>query len=144
MLKIILRAGVDINVADYDDRTPLHVAGDNGLDVIYQILIDSGANPNKIDWVDLSLNINAIEILKDNVDKIDWDLLSENVNAIEILKANPNKIDWNLLSLNINAIEKISLFIFIKIRINYLVVFVVEVSLVPITSCNSIGFGFGM
>ncbi len=49
MLKIILRAGVDINVADYDDRTPLHVAGDNGLDVIYQILIDSGANPNKID-----------------------------------------------------------------------------------------------
>ncbi len=49
MLKIFLRAGVDINIADYDDRTPLHVAGDNGSDVIYQILIESGADANKKD-----------------------------------------------------------------------------------------------
>ena len=30
-----MRAGVDLNVGDYDERTPLHVAGDSGSEVIY-------------------------------------------------------------------------------------------------------------
>lgn len=27
LLKIIIRAGINLNVKDYDDRTPLHIAG---------------------------------------------------------------------------------------------------------------------
>ena len=49
---------------------------------------------NKIEWSTLSLNPNAIELLKENPHKIDWDNLSENENAIEILKDNLDKIDW--------------------------------------------------
>ena len=48
----------------------------------------------------LSLNPNAIELLKENQDKIDWINLSSNPNAIELLKENPNKIDWKYLSQN--------------------------------------------
>jgi ribosomal protein L24E len=62
-------------------------------------------NPEKIDWSYLSLNPNAIEFLKENPDKIDWSYLSLNPNAIEFLKENPEKIDWTELSLNSNAIK---------------------------------------
>ena len=41
---------------------------------------------NKIDWVYLSLNPNAIDLLKENKDKIDWRCLTANPNAIELLK----------------------------------------------------------
>ncbi len=55
----------------------------------------------------MSLNINAIELLKENQDKINWDNLScnYNINAIEILKQNSNRINWDNLSENIYAIE---------------------------------------
>jgi len=43
------------------------------------------------DWVDVT--------------KINWIYLSRNPNAIELLKANPDKIYWYRLSLNPNAIE---------------------------------------
>jgi hypothetical protein len=49
---------------------------------------------DKIDWSSLSLNPNAIELLKQNKDKINWVLLSLNPNAIELLKENQDKIDW--------------------------------------------------
>jgi hypothetical protein len=62
-------------------------------------------NPEKIDWSYLSLNPNAIDFLKENPEKIDWSYLSLNPNAIEILKENPEKIDWNELCLNSNGIE---------------------------------------
>ena len=80
--------------------------------------------PEKLDWVFLSANPNAIELLKENQDKIDWEFLSKNTNpnAIELLKSKineenemseddyhdsdkSNKINWNLLSANPNAIE---------------------------------------
>jgi hypothetical protein len=35
-----------------------------------------------------------------NQNKINWDKLSLNSNAIELLKENPKKIDWFYLSLN--------------------------------------------
>jgi len=60
---------------------------------------------NKLNWISLSLNPNAIELLKENKDKINWSLLSINPNAIELLKENRNKINWNFLSENPNAIE---------------------------------------
>ncbi len=64
------------------------------------------ANPDKIDWEYVLENPNCFELLKDNYDKItNWRILSANPNAIEILKANPDKIDWSQLSANSNAIE---------------------------------------
>ena len=38
-----------MNVKDYDDRTPLHIAGEAGLTKIYNILLKGGANPNAKD-----------------------------------------------------------------------------------------------
>ena len=43
-------------------------------------------NKNYLNWDTLSLNKNAISILKDNIDRINWDNLSLNINAIELLK----------------------------------------------------------
>ncbi len=59
---------------------------------------------NKINWTILSSNINAINILEQNLDKVDWYELSKNINAIHILEKNLNKIKWNVLSYNINAV----------------------------------------
>jgi hypothetical protein len=63
--------------------------------------------PNKLDWLYLSRNPNAIELLKANLTKIDWKSLSSNPNseAIELLKANPSKISWGILSANPAAID---------------------------------------
>jgi hypothetical protein len=38
---------------------------------------------DKIYWVGLSLNPNAIEILKEHPDRIDWNMLSHNKNAVD-------------------------------------------------------------
>jgi hypothetical protein len=38
-----------LNCADYDERTPLHVAGDLGLSHIYDYLIAKGADTKKKD-----------------------------------------------------------------------------------------------
>ncbi len=62
-------------------------------------------NLDKINWCNLSANINAIHILEKNLDKIDWNNLSRNINAISILKNNIDKIDWNNLSRNENIFE---------------------------------------
>jgi hypothetical protein len=64
---------------------------------------------NKIDWNGLSLNTNAIDLLKENKDNINWNFLSENKNAINILEENKNKINWNWLSGNPNAIELLNI-----------------------------------
>lgn len=58
-------------------------------------------------------NPNAIDLLKERVaeeynklsNKVDWEYLSMNPNAIELLRANPSKIDWRALSKNPKAIE---------------------------------------
>ena len=55
--------------------------------------------------VNVSINLNAIELLRENPDKIEWDILNLNKNAIELLKENPDKIDWDFLSSNPGAIE---------------------------------------
>jgi len=51
----------------------------------------------------LSINPNAIDLLKANQDQIDWNMLS--TNAIDLLKANPNKLNWYYLLRNENAIH---------------------------------------
>ena len=94
---------------------------------------------NNLDWHWLSVNPNAISLLKNNYDKINWlnlsgnellntnvqehtnniykklywSWLSRNPNCIEILENNLHKIDWTLLSGNPNAI------CLIKDRIEY-------------------------
>jgi hypothetical protein len=35
-----------------------------------------------------------------DINKLDWDMLSLNPNAIELIKANQDKIDWDNLSYN--------------------------------------------
>ena len=61
----------------------------------------------KLSWVFLSANPNAIELLKKYQDKIDWEYLSKNTNpnAIDMLKTNLDEINWNFLSANPSAIE---------------------------------------
>ena len=60
---------------------------------------------DKIDWTNLSKNINTIPLLEKNLDKVDWHELSGNMNAIPLLEQNSDKIDWTFLSCNINAIS---------------------------------------
>jgi len=62
-------------------------------------------NIKKLDWDMLSINPNAIDLLKENKDKINWKYLSINPNAIDLLKENKDKINWYNLSSNPNAIE---------------------------------------
>jgi hypothetical protein len=66
---------------------------------------DEKMNLDKIDWIGLSLNPNAIHILERNLDKVDWFYLSLNPNAVHILEQNWNKINWYNLSQNPNAIH---------------------------------------
>ena len=58
-----------------------------------------------LDWLYLSLNINAIDLLKNNIDKINTHCLSININAVKLLENNYDKIDWRYLSANKNAIH---------------------------------------
>ena len=42
--------------------------------------------PERICWIELSRNPNAIDLLEDNVDKIDWSMLSYNPNASRLIQ----------------------------------------------------------
>src|SRR5438445_6925211 len=50
-------------------------------------------NPKEISWARLSMNPNAIELLKQNPDKINWLYLSGNPNAIELLSENLDMVN---------------------------------------------------
>jgi hypothetical protein len=60
---------------------------------------------NKVNWLFLSNNPNAIKILKENIDKIVWTALSNNLGAIHLLEENQDKIDWATLSGNPEAMN---------------------------------------
>lgn len=62
-------------------------------------------NLKKIHWSNLSSNPNALFLLEKNMEKIDWSKLSANPNAIYLLERHPEKIDWKMLSSNPNAIH---------------------------------------
>jgi hypothetical protein len=62
-------------------------------------------NPDKIEWMELSRNPNAMHILEANINKINWKWLSTNPRAIELLKANHDKIDWDFIALNPSIFE---------------------------------------
>ena len=62
--------------------------------------------PEKIDWWNVSANPNAIQFLEQHLCKINYEYLSSNPNGIHLLKQyqyenNPNRIDWyKLLFIN--------------------------------------------
>jgi hypothetical protein len=49
MVKLELEAGADVNAADKEGDTALHVAAAKGLDPVVKLLADSGANVNAKD-----------------------------------------------------------------------------------------------
>ena len=70
------------------------------------------ANPIKINWNMLSGNPGAIHMLENenidiftNLDQIYWWSLSRNPNALNLLEANPDKINWRELSFNPSIFE---------------------------------------
>ena len=51
----------------------------------------------KLNWIGLSENINALQLLSKNQTKIAWKFLSQNPNAISLLEENEDKINWYYL-----------------------------------------------
>jgi hypothetical protein len=65
-------------------------------------------NPNAIDLLTERIayeNSLGLEEYNKLSNKVNWEYLSMNPNAIELLRANPSKIDWRALSMNPNAID---------------------------------------
>ena len=60
---------------------------------------------DKVNWVRLCKNINAIHILEKNLDKVDWYILSLNPNAMTLLETNMDKVNWALLAMNPNTMH---------------------------------------
>ncbi len=49
MLQLAISNSSNISCADYDERTPLHVAGDLGYQHIFDFLVAKGADTQKKD-----------------------------------------------------------------------------------------------
>ena len=77
-------------------------------------------NLRRVYWNPLSRKTHAIYILKENLDKVDWFWLSRNPNAIHLLEQNQNvdKINWSCLSENPNAIHLFAKLDYIQMRLN--------------------------
>ena len=54
----------------------------------------------KLSYLWLSANPNAIHLLEQNICQINWYWLSKNPNAIHLLEKNMDKIRWHMLSTN--------------------------------------------
>ena len=70
------------------------------INPIYELV--DWININDLDWITLSANPNAIELLKNNQEKINWHNLSFNPNnqIFNLIQNNLDKINWKLLSSN--------------------------------------------
>ena len=77
------------------------------IESIYKLQFWMDGMMNKIDWIMLSMNPAAINLIRSNLDKIDWFCLSSNPAAIDILKAHPDKICWELFAKLSEAIDMI-------------------------------------
>ena len=84
--------------------------------MVYRSFVEK--NIDKVDWVWLSRNPNAIPILEKNIDKVNWHCLSLNPNAIPILEKNLDKVNWNMLSKNPNAHLLLSKLDYQEMKIN--------------------------
>ena len=63
-------------------------------------------NHDDINWINISGNKNAMNIINKNKDNIYWNNLSYNKNAIELLKKNQDKINWHYMTINKNIFKK--------------------------------------
>ena len=67
-VKILLEAGADISALDENERTPLHYAAHNRVDVV-KMLLDNGADVSAVDRqqqtaLDLAEDRKKIDVLK--------------------------------------------------------------------------------
>ena len=85
---------IDFNFIKYE-----YITYSNMYKLINWIDID------KINWVILSSNPNAIQLLEQNIDKISWYMLSSNPNAIHLLEQHQYDIEWTYLSANPSIFE---------------------------------------
>ena len=69
-----------------------------------KVLLD-WINPNNLDWIVLSKNPMAVDLLRENIHEIHWTNLSRNEKVIDLLKQYYSNINWKELSLNKNAIS---------------------------------------
>ena len=63
---------------------------------------------NKLNWEQLSSNLNANDLLEAHPNKIWWDVLSGNPNALNLLETvalDPDKINWTSLTFNPSIFE---------------------------------------
>lgn len=68
-IRHLLLGGYDVNAADYDGRTALHVASSDGYLDIVQILVDFGANINLRDHLGFTPIMSAIQVGHEHVRK---------------------------------------------------------------------------
>jgi hypothetical protein len=53
----------------------------------------------------ISMNVNAIHLLRENIDKVNWTMLALNQSGIPLLLENNHMIEWPILSSNPEAIH---------------------------------------
>ena len=96
----------ELIVKTYQDSLVYKLA--EGIPVKILLYKEICGNPNAIDLLKervASENRLGLEEYNKLSNKVDWEYLSMNPNAIELLRANPSKIDWRALSKNPKAIE---------------------------------------
>jgi hypothetical protein len=73
-------------------------------------VLRSWIDPNLLDYKYLSLNENAMDFLKENVDKIVWNIIQLNKNAVDFINEDEHKdkIIWRCISSNPNAMTIIN------------------------------------
>jgi hypothetical protein len=76
--------------------------------------------PHLIDWIVISSNINAIDLIKLHItqhkDDLDWSALSSNPNAISILEQNIDMINWTTIWANPNIFNETHIYNYALIR----------------------------
>jgi len=92
--KILLFAGRDVEYFKLIHYNKYYL--ENYKDIIIK-------NHRKIDWTNISTNLNDIDLLNKYINYLDWESLSLNPHAISILEKNIEKIHWDNLSLNSNS-----------------------------------------
>jgi hypothetical protein len=96
----------DLIVQTYQDSLVYRLA--DGIPTEILLYDEICGNPNAIDLLKKRVayeNRLGVEEYNKLSNKVNWEYLSMNPNAIELLRANPNKIDWRALSMNPNAID---------------------------------------
>lgn len=111
-----LADGIPTEILVYDE-----ICGNpNAIDLLRERIANENRLGVKVNWEYLSMNPNAIELLRANPSKIDWRALSKNPNAIDLLRERIayentleqeeynrllNRINWMYLSKNSGAVE---------------------------------------